>query len=241
MAGIEYKNGEKRIANTATDLIFYTNTDESDYPIYITSEREVWLKARPRESILATFFVKRVAEAGDAGHEMYDVAVRAITDMTRAEPEEVRRLEITYEVYRGDMEELLGEAKAYAVLVLSRATPFRRDRARAWAIGFDWKKRAAAKYPSIASYMYLKDFSRYYFDVRLCVKLPVVMPDLERLFNMAVFSEMAVSAVSSELEQQIETLKQAIEQKQTELKTLQEQLQQLEMKLQLEKMKREVV
>ena len=234
-------NGEKRIANTATDLIFYTNTDESDYPIYITSECEVWLKARPRESILATFFVKRVAEAGDVGHEMYDVAVQAITEVAKSEPEKISRLEITYEVYRGDMESLIGEAKAYAVLVLSRATPFRRDRGRAWAIGFDWKKRAAAKYPAIARFLYLKDLGRYYFDVRLCAKLPVVTDQLERLFSAAVSPAKASISEAGEFEAQIEALKKAIQQKKEELRVLEEQLESLLLKQQLERMKREVV
>jgi hypothetical protein len=232
-------NGEKRIANTANDLIFYTNTDESDYPIYITSEREVWLKARPRGPILATFFVKRVTEVGDVSHELHDVAVQAIAEVTKSEPEKISRLEITYEVYRGDVEELLGEADAYAVLVLSRATPFRRDRGRAGAIGFDWKKRAGAKYPGIANFLYLKDMGRYFFDVRLCIKLPVITPELEKLFSLAVSGKQVI--VTSELEEQIEALKKEIEQKKAELETLQEQLDALLLKLQLEKMKREVV
>jgi uncharacterized small protein (DUF1192 family) len=232
-------NGEKRIANTATDLIFYTNTDESDYPIYITAEREVWLKARPRAPIIATFFVKRVTEVGDVSHELHDVAVQAVTEVTKSEPEKISRLEITYEVYRGDVEEALGEAKAYAVLVLSRATPFRRDRGRAWAIGFDWKKRAAAKYPGIANFLYLKDLGRYFFDVRLCIKLPVITDQLERLFSAAV-SQTAVSE-TGELEAQIDLLKREIEEKRAELKALEERLDALLLKLQLERMKREVV
>jgi hypothetical protein len=232
-------NGEKRIANTATDLIFYTNTDESDYPIYITSEREVWLKARPRESILATFFVRSIAEAGDVSHEAYDAAVKAIAEVAKSEPEKISRLEITYEVYRGDMEELLGEAKAYAVLVLSHPTPFRRDRARAWAIGFDWKKRAAAKYPGIANFLYLKDLGRYHFDVRLVVKLPIATTELEKLFSLAVSGKQVI--VTSELEEQIDVLKREIEEKRAELKALEERLDALLLKLQLERMKREVV
>jgi hypothetical protein len=233
---------EKRIADSATDLVFFTNTDEADYPIYLTNEREVWLKARPRAPVIATFFVKRVTEVSDVSHELHDVAVQAVTEVSKAGPEKVVRQEVTYEVYRGDMEELLGEAKAYAVLVLSRATPFRRDRGRAWAIGFDWKKRAAAKYHAIARFLYLKDFSRYYFDVRLVVKLPIATTELEQLFSIAVLAVSATQvSVTSELEAQIEVLKKAIQQKKEELKMLEEQLESLLLKLQLERMKREVV
>jgi len=232
---------EKRIADSATDLVFFTNTDEADYPIYLTNEREVWLKARPRAPIIATFFVKSIAEAGDVSHEAYDVAVQAITEVAKSEPEKISRLEITYEVYRGDMESLIGEAKAYAVLVLSRATPFRRDRGRAWAIGFDWKKRAAAKYPGIANFLYLKDLGRYHFDVRLCVKLPAVTAELERLFSTVVSPTKASISEAGELEARIEVLKKAIQQKKEELKMLEEQLESLLLKLQLERMKREVV
>jgi hypothetical protein len=139
------------------------------------------------------------------------------------------------------MESLIGEAKAYAVLVLSHATPFRRDRARAWAIGFDWKKRAAAKYPGIANFLYLKDLGRYHFDVRLVVKLPVVTDQLERLFSAAVSPAKASISEAGELEAQIEVLKKAIQQKKEELKMLEEQLESLLLKLQLERMKREVV
>jgi hypothetical protein len=167
--------------------------------------------------------------------------VQAISEVTKSEPEEVSRLEITYEVYRGDVEEALGEAKAYVILILSRATPFRRDRGRAWAIGFDWKKRAAAKYPAIADFIYLKDLGKHHYDVRLCVKLPTATAELERLFSMAVSPVSPTVGDTGELEAQVDALKREIEQKRAELKALEERLDALLIKLQLERMKREVV
>jgi hypothetical protein len=109
--------GERRIVNTASDLVFYTNTDECDYPIFLTMEREVWLKARPhvriavkgedavkevrRLPILAAFFVKSVVEVNDGvEHPFLPRALDVMKEVTKKEPE-ATKLEIAYEIYRG--------------------------------------------------------------------------------------------------------------------------------------------
>jgi len=75
---------KKKFADSSNSIIFHTNTDEKEYPIYITSDKEIWLKAKPYRvertppqsswdservskhydvPIIACFFVKDVSRA----------------------------------------------------------------------------------------------------------------------------------------------------------------------------------
>jgi hypothetical protein len=241
---------EKRIVNTATDLIFYTNTGESGYPIYVTTDREVWIKARPRRRvrvdeysvenrydipILATFYVKEVAETcEDVKHPLLDATVAVVKEVTKEEPAKVIKLMIVYEVYRGDMESLLGEAKAYAIKVVTKETPFsglKYDGSKAWAIGYDWKKRMIAKCPQIAKYVYVEGDTgkRGRAFVWLNIKLPVATPEFEALFNKALSPSGPASAVAwvQNVDQAIQELEKLIEQKERELAELKAKLEEL--------------
>ena len=80
---------KKKFADSSSSLIFNTNTDEKEYPIYITSDKEIWLKAKPYRverispqdswdservikhydvPIVASFFVKDVSEVFSLKH-----------------------------------------------------------------------------------------------------------------------------------------------------------------------------
>jgi hypothetical protein len=236
------------MANTPADLVFYTNTDESGYPIYITADREVWIKARPRRRvrvdeysvenrydipILATFYVKEVAETcEDVKHPLLDVTVAVVKEVTKEEPAKVIKLTILYEVYRGDMESLLGEAKAYAIKVVTKETPFsglKYDSNKAWAIGYDWKKRMIAKCPQIAKYVYVKGDTgkRGRAFVWLNIKLPVATPEFEVLFNKALSPSAPAVAGVQNVDQAIQELEKLIEQKERELAELKARLEEL--------------
>ncbi|MEM2100344.1 MAG: hypothetical protein QXP45_03280 [Thermoproteota archaeon] len=253
-------SNEKRIANAAEDLIFFTDTSQQNYPIYVTPDREVWLKARPHRlvgdewnkkrvydiQVAATFFVKNVEKTdAELSHELLEVAKNIMQEVTKKEVT-IKKIEITYEVYQGDMARLLGEAKAYAIKIISDETPYsgvKYSSRQAWAIGYDWKKRIIAKAQQLEKYVYLIGEEGKKGRAYVCViaKFPIVTQEFARLFNMALASATTAQIIVSELEEQIKKLEEVIKQKESELQALKEQLQQLQLKLQLEQMKRAVV
>ncbi|MCW4047130.1 MAG: hypothetical protein NWE99_06170 [Candidatus Bathyarchaeota archaeon] len=237
----------QRVVTTAEDLVFYTDTDQKDYPIFITSQREVYVKKRPAD-VAATFYVKSVSKIeSEIVHELLEKAIGVLKEVTNHDPE-VQRLEVVYEVYQGDMEKLLGEAKAYTIRLVSVSTPYsgvKYSGNRAWAIGHSWKKRIIAKAPELEEYIYLKgeEGKKGRAYVNVIVKLPVVTEELNRLFNMALASVTVSSKVSvvADLEEQVKKLEELIKQKEAELQALREQLSQLKLKLQFEQMKMKMV
>ncbi|MEM1510568.1 MAG: hypothetical protein QW096_11950 [Thermofilaceae archaeon] len=260
-------NSGKRIINTAEDLVFYTDTDKKEYPIYITRDREIWLKAKPHRveetkdkwgytetkkiydvPVTALFFVKEINEVQsdeDVRHSLLEKAVAVMKEVTK-DNVKVQKLSIKYEVYEGDMERLLGETNAYMIKVISKNTPFSGLKCagrKAWAVGYDWKKRIVAKAVELEKYTYIKGeegkHGRAY--VRVVVKLPVPTEEFTKLFNLALSSIVTQVSHVSELEEQIKQVEEQIKRKEAELQALKEQLSQLQLKLQLEKMKRAVV
>jgi len=257
----------KRFVKKPGDLIFYTDTDNASYPVFITAEREVWLKARPYRKIItqdkwgheveqklydvpivATFFVKNIAKTNDDfSHQLLETTIKILEEVTKNKPAAVERLEIVYEVYKGDMERLLGEVKAYCIKVISAETPFSgakyADR-KAWAVGFDWKKRVIAKCPELEPLVYLKGMegSKGRAYVQLVVKLPVATQEFENMFNAALAdtSDTEVS-ISAELEEQINALEEMIKRKEEELEALRKELETLKLKLSLERTKRQLI
>jgi hypothetical protein len=234
--------GERRIVNTASDLVFYTNTDESNYPIFLTTEREIWLKARPhvhvakggpevrevrRLPILAAFFVKSVVEASEGvDHPLLPRALDVMKEVTKKDPKTVK-LEIVYEVYRGDMETLIGEARAYAIKVVSCETPYSNvkfESDRAWAIGYDWKKRIVARASELGKYVYVDGSgNELRASVRVLVKLPVVTREFEALFAKAVGG----APVAGNIDREIEELEKLIAIRERELAELKAKLEEL--------------
>jgi len=241
--------GEKqRIVNSAEDLIFYTNTDEAEYPIFITSNRELFTKVKPKDTsnvVVATFYVSKVEETSQLEHPLRDIAIQALRDITKSTLEKAKNLKISYEVYRGDREELVTEVSAYCVKVESTSTPYSGRKyasSKAWAIGYDWHKRLCAKYPQLARYSYVKGEtgSKERADVWICIKLPVVTPEFEKVFNAVLTTTPTVSVVS-ELDKQISELKSVIEAKKKELEELEKRLQELITKKQLEELKKAII
>jgi len=239
-----------KYVNSAEDLVFLTDTDKSDYPIYILQSREVVYKRKPNE-YLALFYVKSVtrSEEADLNHELLTSAEEAIKDITKSEPK-VARITITYEVY--DSSRYLGETNAHVLKLYSDKIPYRGIKGegkRAWAIAFDYLNRLKAKYPILARFAYCK--SSYPNDEgyrgrgypELIVKLPIVTEEFAKLFNMVLASATVSSKVSAvaDLEEQVKKLEELIKQKEAELQALREQLQQLKLKLQLEQMKMKMV
>jgi hypothetical protein len=225
--------GEKRrIANTPEQLVFYTNTDESDYPIYLTQQREVFIKRRPaKNSIAAVFILKSASEKEniEVTHQLLEVARRAIEEVSKEKAQKELKIELMYEVYRGDMEAFLGEAKAYCIKLVSTETSFsgvKYEGRKAWAIGFDWVRRISAKYPQLNGFVYVKGEEggkgRAYVHVN--IKLPVATAEFVKLFNKAL----AVASIEEEqLDKQIERLQKLIEEKKRELEELEKQLSEL--------------
>jgi hypothetical protein len=221
---------KKRVASTPELLIFYTNTDESNYPIYITQTREVFIKRRPASDIAATFVLKSVQKTEiELTHPLLETARKAIQEVSKAEVGEEVKAELLYEVYRGDMEVFLGEANAYYIRVSSKETPFsglKHEKSKAWAVGFDWARRISAKYPMLNGYCYVKgeegNKGRAY--VHVTVKLPIPTPEFVKLFNKAL----AVASIEErQLDEQIEELKKLISEKEKELAELKAKLEEL--------------
>lgn len=247
-------NGERRrLASSAADLLFYTDTNVSDpYPIFVTSDGEVWLKAKPHRvdqgqrvydvPVAATFFVQSVEKNDSADHELLKEAVEAVKAVTRDIPDVIKKT-VRYEVYSGDMESLLGEATGIVVKVVSRVpySGISGYAKRAWAIGYDLKKRLSAKYPQLSRYVYIdgheNDLKRR-ATVWLVVKLVKASSELEELFGRAVrVCAKPVDTEVSLIEAELARLKKEIEEKEAELANLKEKYNALLMKLNLEKMK----
>jgi len=257
------ENG-KRIVKSASHLVFFTDTDEANYPIYITNEREVWLKAKPHRKVLvrdgwgyettkkvydipvlATFFVKEVKDVDvEVSHDLLNDAIEVMKEVTKEESINRYVFEIIYEVYRGDMGTLIGEAKAYCIKIISPWTPFSGvnfSGRKAWAVGYDWKKRIIAKKPELEQYTYIKgsEGKKGRASVRVFIKLPVVTEEFEKLFNIAL-ANTNVSA-TLEIEEQIRKLEETIRMKEEELEALRKELEALKLKLSLEQAKKQII
>jgi hypothetical protein len=236
---VSSRQGEKRVVNSAEDLLLYTDLDESEYPIYLTSEREVWIKAKPKIveavedhvkrvrwlPVLATFFVKNVTEVSDGvSHPLLERAVTLVREVTKKDPQ-VLGLEVVYEVYRGE-DQALGEAKAYVVKVLSCEAPFSNVKfkaEKAWAIGYGWKKRIVAREPSLSKYVYVVGSgNELRASVRVLVKLPVVTREFEALFARA-----SGATAAGNVDQAIEELEKLVAERERELAELKAKLEEL--------------
>ncbi|MEM2498055.1 MAG: hypothetical protein QXR81_06770 [Candidatus Nezhaarchaeales archaeon] len=250
----------KRIVKGAEDLLFFTDTDQSDYPIYIADDREAWLKKKP-ENVAFTVHVK-VKERVSGGHyfkseesfreasawlrlndseidERVKEAVKAVLELERAS-QRLNVFDLEYEVYAGDHERLIGAFKASAVKVTA-TSDFKCWDKQAWAISFEWEKRIKAKYPTIAKYVYAKAIIGRRNYARVIVKVPFPTKELEEAFNRALATAATQVLPANELEGQVKQIEELIKRKENELQALREQLQQLRLKLQLEAMKRQVV
>jgi len=200
-------NGEykPRFANTAEELVFYTDTDQENYPIYLLPSREIVYKRRPEAGKYATFHVKRIKEV--KGTWLYrdyldeilaafpGLPLREVVGAARAVVGEydfhVYHMVVTYEVYKGDYEESLGEYEVpYAVVVIyprySKYAPEKQQ----FAITYSTLKRLISKLPeNIRAYVekrayVTKTHIKKVGDVPVIkIKLPAPTPEFERLFS----------------------------------------------------------
>ena len=206
MSGNEYK---PRFANTAEELVFYTNTDQEDYPIYLLPSREIIYKRKPDEAEkFAVFHVKQVKEV--KGTWLYrdyldeilaafpSLPLREVVEAARAVVGEydfhVYHMVVTYEVYRGEYEESLGEFEVpYALVVIyprySKYAPEKQQ----FAVTYSTLKRLISKLPeSIRAYVekrayVTKTHIKKVGDIPVIkIKLPAPTPEFERLFSDVV-------------------------------------------------------
>ncbi|MGC9106564.1 MAG: hypothetical protein ACP5IE_00015 [Infirmifilum sp.] len=189
---------------TVEDLVFYTDTSENNYPIYILPDSSIVYKKQPEGEVAYTFNVtvkvledkvsRRLAESsgGLPNHPLLQRAIDAIIDITKYEPLFTYGT-ITYEAYRGDFEELVGEASTqYIKLIVYSIFSFREDGGagkKSFGVVYTWMKRLQTKYPELAKYVYvsvndkLKKMKPKHLYALLVVKLPVVSPELEELWR----------------------------------------------------------
>jgi len=202
------KNGKEykpRYAKNAEELVFYTDTDQSNYPIFILSNFEVVYKKRPEDGRFVTFHVKdvtssssvRIDELKAKFHdilEKYSVQkILEIYENMKLKPT-FRLVEIVYEIYRGDYEELIrSECKGYAIFIL---TLLREEKyglsKQGWAIAHSYHKRfisiiKAQGLSNIEKYTYLKSRRAGKWEsVLLTIKIPVPTPELAEVFDLIV-------------------------------------------------------
>jgi hypothetical protein len=181
-------NGQKfpqRFARSPEELIFYTDTDESDYPIYLLPNYEIRMKKRPEAQRFAVFHVKSIVvyeyyNEDDIFRYFYarnydphrtvnvkpDEYVQAYPQLPLPHLFEaakslkatlaLRTLAIGYEVYEGDYEELVAEAPA-TVVIVALCPPFssRHSEEQMFAIAYSTQKRLAAKLPELGTKSYV--------------------------------------------------------------------------------------
>jgi len=147
MSNSNDKKFSPRFAKTPEELVFYTDTSQSDYPIFLTSSFEVKIKKKPEDAEKFAVFHLKSVEAVEAYDESsfyrlqsylprtYDVTkdvaidhylssysqlpLKAIVDVARDVKARVfiRTLQLKYEVYKGDYEDYVVEAPATVVAV----------------------------------------------------------------------------------------------------------------------------
>jgi len=207
-----------RFAKSAEELVFYTDTGQSDYPLYLTSGFEVRIKKKPDDvERFATFHVKSIRVLEECDADAYrklafylprgDKAVK-LDDYVKAYPQlpladlfkaindvkatlYVKTLKVTYEIYKGDYEELISEADATVVVVY--ACPPYNDHAaenQKFAITHSTKKRLLSKLPpSIAMQIDKVSYIDKVFGRRvgtlpfIKIKFCLPSPELARAFD----------------------------------------------------------
>jgi len=196
----EYK---PRYARTAEEFIFHTDTDSSNYPIYMLPSFEIIYKRKPlskeaEDEKVAVFHVKSVSEKEAKQEDLdkfkdqlekfeFTKALNALSELGLKPA--IYIVQITYEIYKGDYEELLGEFTAYAIKIFRtiREEKFEISK-QGWAIGHSYMKRFLARIPQLASYTYLKTERphRKLERLSLIVKLPIATPEFANVFNNMV-------------------------------------------------------
>jgi len=263
-------NGEERkytprFAKTPDELVFYTDTGQSDYPLYLTSGFEVRIKKKPDDvERFAVFHVKSIRVVEEYDSDSYrrlafylprgDKTVK-LDDYVKAYPQlplvdlfraiddvkaalYVRTLQVLYEVYKGDYEELVSEAEATVVVVY--ACPPYSDHAaenQKFAITHSTKKRLLLKLPPdlaarLDKIMYIdKAFGRRvgtlpFIKVKFCLPSPELARAFEEVRAYLV-SQAPRIQIQKDLDEAIAELEKQIAEKEKELAALKAKLEEL--------------
>jgi len=161
-----------KYAKSPEELVFYTDTDQRDYPIYLLPNFEIHYKKKPVDAEkYVVFHVKSVERVDSYCNFNYStLCTSAATHLSLDEfiekhdaelfktiintvDEKDRKINvyatiIKYEIYEGDYDELLGEAEAKALfLKIEPPYPLRADEKTKFAITYSFLKRLLAKLP----------------------------------------------------------------------------------------------
>jgi uncharacterized coiled-coil protein SlyX len=199
-------NGQKfsRFARSPEELVFYTDTDEPDYPIYLLPNYEIRMKKRPEAQRFAVFHLRssktteyyRTSDWLDRYFYVANVKIVGLDEYVRAYPQlplsrlldeakalkasvAIRTIQLDYEVYKGDYEALVAEASATAVSV-AVCPPFSgaNSEKQMFAITYSTQKRLLAKMPELQFNSYIAKVwgRRSYFP---CVMVKFCFPSQE--------------------------------------------------------------
>jgi len=252
-------DGQKfsRFARSPEDLVFYTDTDEPDYPIYLLPNYEIRMKKRPEAQRFAVFHLRssktteyyRTSDWLDRYFYVANVKVVGLDEHVQAYPQlplsrlldeakalkasvAIRTIQLDYEVYKGDYEALVAEASATAVSV-AVCPPFSgaNSEKQMFAIAYSTQKRLLAKLPDLNSRTYIaKVWGRRSFIPCVIVKFCFPSQELILAFDeVKAYLDLAVAEAPSAraIDQDIEELERTIAEKERELAELREKLQEL--------------
>jgi len=226
----ERQEKQVKLARTPEELIFNTDTDQSDYPIFVDLSARMYIKHAEDVDHYLVFYVKSVVYVAKEDETMkiieeaekqglfdkkaFELVLNTVKALLNAR---VYHKEISYEVYKGNYEELVANVKAYAVFIeaeVSRGwgnTVERgsSDEKRQWAIAYSYLKRLKAQLPAnLHGNIYLKtqDVTKRRYKILLVIKFPIPMPEFNDAFNKAVLEyaheiQLEATAVASGVEQ----------------------------------------
>jgi uncharacterized coiled-coil protein SlyX len=244
-----------RFARSPEELVFYTDTDESDYPIYLLPNFEMKIRKRPEAQRFAVFHLRssktteyyRTSDWLDRYFYVANVKVVGLDEYVRAYPQlplphlfetaqslkarvAARTLQLNYEVYKSYYEELIAEASA-TVVAVAVCPPFSSSHSekQMFAITYSTQKRLLAKMPDLNSRTYIAKVwgRRSYFP---CVMVKFCFPNHELVLafeEVKAYLAVAETPSARPIDQEIEELERTIAEKERELAELKEKLQEL--------------
>jgi hypothetical protein len=202
-----------RFAKTVEELVFYTDTSDYDYPVYLLPSYEVRLKKRPNEERFAVFHLKSketiemydeyadfiymlLPKSKDVSIDSYIARCPQLKDIVKVVEDvngivHLRTYKLTYEVYKGDYSEFVAEADA-TVVMMYITPPYSKNMPvdQKFAITYTTLKRIVSKLSPEVS----QTFQRYAYIDKLAdnrgrlfpiIKLKICMAsdELRRAFD----------------------------------------------------------
>jgi len=215
----------QRFARSPEELVFYTDTDESDYPIYLLPNYEIRIKKRPETQRFAVFHLRssetteyyRTSDWLDRYFYVANVKVVGLDEYVRAYPQlplphlfetaqslkasvAARTLQLNYEIYKSYYEELVAEASA-TVISVAVCPPFSgaNSEKQMFAITYSAQKRLLAKMPELMPRTYVaKVWGRRSFIPCVMVKFCIPSQELILAFDeVKAYLDLAVAETPS--------------------------------------------